>query len=540
MFDIRTRVWGIGVALAGVIAPSLIAAQNAASPESCAALAELKLPGVLSIEASTYSDGAFQPPAGFLDREISGLPPFCRVSIVVEPEIGIEVWMPTEGWNGRFKGMGSWGWGGFMLWPGLADAISDGYATATTDTGHNSSGPLPPPLDASFALDEDNTVKAGLLEDFAIRSLAEMTEKANSVIASFYQQEPAYSYWEGCSSGGRQGLAQIQATPEAYDGVLAGAPAIQIDRFHAAHLWPQIVMHQELDGVLPACKSELANNAAIEACDTLDGLADGLLADPQACAFDASELVCQTNTEAGCDCLTESEAKAVNLIWDGAQRADGSPMWPGLERGTSFGLLSGETVFPITEGHLWLVKKNDVFDWKTLGYDGFETYFDESVDMLGDVLGTDDPDLSSFAEAGGKLIMWHGFSDESIFPGGTVNYYGKVVEHAGGPSAVESFMRFFMAPGVAHCGGGYGPNAFGQTESPSSAGLAPDADHDMFQALVDWVENGAAPDQIIATKYVNNDPAAGVERTRPLCPYPLIAVYDGTGSPENATSFSCR
>ena len=200
---------------------------------------------------------------------------------------------------------------------------------------------------------------------------------------------------------------------------------------------------------------------------------------------------------------------------------------------------SGPAPGPIFLWHLRWTKQDPAFDWRTLDYRGFEEYFRESQLLFNDVIGTDDPNISRFQRSGGKVLMWHGWSDQNIVPGGTIDYYDRVVDRMGGLKRTQSFARLFMAPGVAHCRAGPGPNAFGQGGALATP-LKPDADHDMFQAVVRWVEQGIAPDRIIATKYVNDDPAQGVARTRPLCVYPKVAVYDGSGSTDDAANFVCR
>jgi len=268
---------------------------------------------------------------------------------------------------------------------------------------------------------------------------------------------------------------------------------------------------------------------------------DGVLEDPRQCHFDPIALQCPAGVAPSCNCLTSGEVSAIRKIWDGAHSTAGERLWYGLERTASFLGLAGPNPFPITLWHLRWVKQDPAFDWHALDYPGFDEFFEESQLLFNDVIGTDDPDLSQFRRSRGKLLMWHGWTDQLIFPHGTIDYYDRVVNRMGGLKRVQRFARLFMAPGVNHCIGGAGPNAFGQTNSgtPPPPPLVQDAAHDMVRALVRWVEQGIAPDKIIATKYVNDDPAQGVVRTRPLCAYPKVAVYDGSGSPDEAASFVC-
>ena len=338
-----------------------------------------------------------------------------------------------------------------------------------------------------------------------------MTDASRSLIDEFYGEPAEYAYWNGCSTGGRQGLVMAQRVPESYDGILAGAPAINWDRFIPSLLWPQIVMDQELGGVIDPCKLAAATDAAVEACDADDGVSDGALDDPRACDFDAVSLV---GIDTPCGEFTDADAAVIQSIWDGPRTSDGEFLWYGLAPGAPLDAVAGGLPFPIGWDYLRIwVEQDRTFDWHTLGYAGFEDAFRTSQDLFHDVIGTDDPDLTSFKEAGGRLLMWHGWSDELIPAEGSIDYYERVVEAVGSTAEVAEFARLFMAPGVQHCEGGPGHAAF-----------------DAFDALVEWVEAGRAPESITAYR--------GTE-TRPLCPYPTVATYDGTGDPALAASYEC-
>jgi pimeloyl-ACP methyl ester carboxylesterase len=470
----------------------------------CEALAAMTMPETASISAELVTSGEAEGEAG--------LPEFCRVALTVEPAINIEVWLPTDTYNGRFQAVGNGGFAGVLLYDRLAPALRGGYATAMTDTGHPGNS-----RDGTFALDEDGELNWGLIEDFASRSLFELTDKAKTLIKEFYGAPEEYSYWNSCSTGGRQGLMLAQRYPDAYDGVLAGAPAINWDRFIPAELWPQIVMQQELNGPIAQCKLDVATEAAVQKCDLYDGVADGVIDDPRRCDFDASTLIGQ---DTPCGTFTAADARAVQSIWSGAQASDGTPLWYGLAQGAPLSDLAGTTPFPIAEQHLRLwVHQDPGWDWRNLGYAGFEEDFRASQQMFNEVIGTDDPDLGTFQRAGGKVLLWHGWNDQLIFPEGTIDYYQRVLDAAQSRREAHSFARLFMAPGVGHCRGGVGPNQF-----------------DAFGALVDWVEGGKAPERIIASKIEDGE----VTRTRPLCVYPRVARYDGSGDPNSADSFDCK
>lgn len=515
----------VGLALGLATQPGL--AQEAAD---CSALATLSLPDTTIRTAELIDSGSFTPDGS---DPIEGLPTFCRVSLTVEPEIGVEVWMPLEGWDGRFRGVGGGGYAGSISWGALGGAIRGGSAAASTDTGHvGGSG--------AFAFDSEK-IDMDRVVTFASRSLIEMTTKSKAVVAEFYGRPHEYAYWSGCSTGGRQGLMQIQRTPDAYDGVLSGAPAINWERFIAAEIWPQLVMKEIAGHPITQEKFGLANQAALKACDANDGVEDGLLRNPSQCGFDPAVLQCQAG-ESGANCLTTEEATAITKIWEGPRDSDGNQIWPGLYPTVPTGGLAGERAFPIAVGHMQWVMDDPNLDWTAMTMEKFPAYFTQSQDRFNDVIGTDESDISGFRDAGGKLILWHGWADQLIFAEGTIDYYDRVVAATGGLEKTKDFARLFMAPGVYHCSGGTGPNAFGQREDqrPSTIPLQSDAEHDIFQALVHWVEQGKAPDRVIAAHYPEDDPANGADRTRPLCVYPEVAVYSGSGDINDASSFTCQ
>lgn len=494
----RARRWLTGLltlVLVMAVAPQAVAA---AKPMTCAGLAKVSLPEVSAVSAELDTDGEA---AG-----MTGLPEFCRVVLTVKPAIGIEVWLPTGTYNRRFQAVGGGGYAGIISYPAMAGALQAGYATASTDTGHQV-------RDGSFALGPDG-LNRGLIEDFASRSLIELTTKAKTLIRAFYGGEARYSYWNGCSTGGRQGLMLAQRLPGGYDGILAGAPAINWDRFIPAELWPQVVMEQELGAPIAGCKLTAATEAAVAHCDRYDGVADGLVGDPRRCDFDAGVLVGQGTP---CGEFTEADARVVRAIWAGATTQHGKRLWYGLAKGAPLGALAGPVPFPITENHhRYWIEQDPSWDWRTLDYAGFTANFRASQRLFNDVIGTDDPDLSRFRSSGGRLLMWHGWNDQLIFPVGTVDYYERVLRQTRG---ARDFARLFMAPGVEHCRGGAGPNTF-----------------DMFGELVRWVERDTpAPERVIASTVDNGQTV----RTRPLCAYPNAARYDGSGNPDSASSFSC-
>jgi hypothetical protein len=506
-------MWFLLTAIAAMNAETALNAQaSSRNPAmTCDQLGSVKLKDV-TVTAQPVPGGTFTPPGGM---PLNNLPAFCRVSLLIKPQINIEVWLPMA-WNERFQAVGGGGYAGAISWGALATAIRNGYATASTDTGHN--GATQP--GGSFALNADGTVNNRLIEDFAFRSLQQLTIQSKELIRTFYAERPKYSYWNGCSTGGRQGLIQAQRLPGGYDGILAGAPAINWDRFIPAELWPQVVMQQEAGGPVAACKLNMVTNAAIAACDNFDKVIDGVLEDPRQCRFDPIALQCSATATPDCSCLTPKEVVAVRKVWDGPRSSDGNRLWYGLTRGTPIGALSGTTPFPISTDHFrYWVERETTFDWHKLDYAAFEAEFQKSRTLLNRVIGSDDPDLRQFHRDGGKVLMWHGLSDQLIFPEGTIDYYERVIDRTGSLKETQNFARLFLAPGVGHCGGGTGPGNF-----------------DLFAELVKWVESGQAPERVIASRMQNNQ----VVRSRPLCAYPKVASYTGTGSTDDAKNFLCE
>src|SRR5262245_17995706 len=430
----------------------LASGREAAAATACAELATLSLPQTTVTAAHEVPAGNYTPPQGPAQVD---LPAFCRVALTVAPQIHIEIWLPKDTWNGRYRGEGGGGYAGQISYGGLAAGIRAGYATASTDTGH------PASAGGTFALNPDGSLNTQLISDFAERSLREMVVKAKALIAAHYGKPPAYSYWNGCSTGGRQGLVAAQRFPEEYDGLVIAAPAINWDRFIPSELWPQIVMNKTVGAPISDTKLTAVTQAAVVACDANDGVRDGVINDPRKCTYDPAALVCQPGNDAT-NCLTSHEADAIRKIWNGPTSASGERLWFGLERGAALGFLAGGNPFPIATTHFqhWL-RQNASFDWRTLSEADFEAAFKESQRKFGDVIGTDDPNLAAFRKRGGKMIIWHGEADQLIVPRGTVNYYDRVIAANRGPRQVSEFARLFMAPGVGHCAGGDGPTPVG-------------------------------------------------------------------------------
>jgi feruloyl esterase len=480
----------------------------AAPARSCESLTSVSLPNT-TIDAASI---------GETDRDT----PSCRVTATVtHPPAGDKVKIflafPMTNWNGRFEGVGGGGFSGGNPAAVRAPA-AQGFAAGATDTGHEGGS-------GRFALDANGRLNWLLIRDNAYLGIHEMTLTGKALAKAFYGSQPARAYFNGCSTGGRQGLMEAQRYPEDYDGIMAGAPAINWTRLHPEQLWGSLVM-REARNFLPMCKFNAAAAAATAACDEIDGVKDGVIEDPARCTYDPRTLV--GTASAQCGAFTDADADVIRRIWEGPRRQDGSFLWYGLTRGADFGGLSGTQgdppqgrPNPITlEWFRFFLTQNPQWDWTAITRGAYEQLWDQSVEQFSAVIATDNPDLSAFRTHGGRIVMWHGQSDPLIYPGGSIDYYNRVTTQMGGADKTAEFFRLFLAPGVAHCGGGPGPAPTGQ-----------------LAALIDWVESGKAPETLLA---VRRDQSGAVVRSRPLCQYPLVARYKGTGRSDDAASFECR
>lgn len=491
------------------------------------------------------------------------------------PGIGIEVWLPAPGrWNNRIHVRGGGGWAGTaeaniaQLAGAGADAPSpysvamdEGAVSASTDTGHTST---PERIDASFAMNPDGTINTTLWKDFAERAIHEMAVKTKALTKAYYGREARYAYWNGFSTGGRQGLKEAQANPADFDGILAGAPAINWSKFIVTELYPQVVMQRDLGGVnLSKDQLDLLSNAAIDACDSVGGQHLGYIPDPAQCRYDPrrdARVLCAgvagdgvTGASVLASCVSLAQASALNKMWYG-QTADGSApdpaldngfgattaagqKWYGLARGTSMAALAGATQFPIASEMVALSLQNPLLasplfrnatgngadGWKSLDYAGLATAWDRGVALQAAFsnINTDNPDLSAFKARNGKLIMYHGLADVLIPPQGSINYYHRVAEQMGGMASVQGFFRLYLVPGMGH-------SFSNGTSNPTAAPPLP-TNAQLYALLTDWVEKGSAPGAITAS---------AATKSRPLCVYPQKPGYT-SGDPNQAASYTC-
>jgi feruloyl esterase len=479
-----------------------------AEATSCESLAQLKLEKTEITMAQSVPDGPFTVHGLGPDRALP-LPAFCRVVGRIHPsadsDIGFEVWLPAR-WNGRFEAVGNGGLAGMIVTEGMAGALYGGYATAGTDTGHT----------GTAASGEWASGHPEKIVDYGYRAIHEMTVQAKALIAAFYGSAARYSYWNGCSEGGSQALSEAQRYPDDYDGILAGAPANAMVHLQAGGNWISQAIHKDPETFLAPEKLPAITAAVLAQCDSADGVKDGVLEDPRTCKFDPAELACKGEESASC--LTRAQIEGLKRVYDGARNPrTGEQVFPGYMRGgeAGWGLwIAGVAVPPrdFQHGISVVFFRNLVFDdprwdWKTFDFEKDVAFADKKV---GATLNHINPDLSALKRNGGKLLQYHGWNDPAVSPLNSVSYFESVQEKMGDTGA---FYRLFMVPGMEHCVGGPGPNQF-----------------DKMSAIVDWVEKGKAPDRIVATR-------AG--RTRPLCPYPKVAKYSGSGSMDDAQNFVC-
>jgi feruloyl esterase len=498
--------------VASVLAIGLAARGAAAA--SCENLSSLTLPGATITLAESIAAGAFTPPATGRGRgavaAYDDLPSFCRVTLTLTPssdsDIKVEVWLPQASWNGKLEVLGSQGWAGSIGYGGLRDAVRRGYAVSATDTGHTGGS-------GSFVLGHPER-----LVDFAVRAQHEMTVKAKTITGAFYGSAPRFSYFDGCSTGGRMALTEAQRFPEDFDGIIAGAPANFSSHQAAQMLSVARAMHDDEASYIPPDKYKLLHDAVLNACDALDGAKDGVLDDPTRCPFDPKTLECKGDDAA--TCLTPPQVAAAHRIYAPLTNPRTKQViFPGLARGSElgWGLLAGPQPqsFP-KEIYQYVVFNDPNWDYKTLDFDRDIARAEQAASSVMDAV---DPNVKPFFGRGGKLLQYHGWSDQAVAPENSINYYKSVSRASGGVKEIDQSYRLFMVPGMAHCGGGDGASTF-----------------DMLAALEEWVERKQPPEQIPASRVRGGV----VDRTRPLCRYPQIAKYTGTGSIDNATSFACR
>jgi feruloyl esterase len=501
---------------AAVVAAAIVSfsLSQPASAQSCEALSSLKLPDTTITAATSVAAGAFAPPArggrgggnAFAD-----LPAFCRVEATLKPsadsDIKVEYWLPATAaaWNGKFQATGNGGWNGNIDPNALATGLRRGYATASTDTGHQGGG-------GPWMQSREKLI------DYGYRAVHEMTVKGKAIAAAFYNNAPRLSYFTGCSAGGRQGLIAAQRYPEDFDGIVAGAPALNATGRAVFAMYVAQNLHKDEAAYIPPAKYPAIHNAVLDACDANDGVKDRVIENPLKCTWDPKVMACTAGDSTSC--LTPPQVEATRKMYQAVVNPKTKKeVFPGLAYGSELGWATFGSPQPFAiavQMFQYLVFNDPNWDYKTLNFDEHMALVDKAEAGL---FNARDPNLAKFIARGGKLIQYHGWSDPQIPSASSTQYYQSVLEKMGGASKVSDNYRLFMVPGMNHCGGGDGPATF-----------------DMLTALENWVEKKQAPASIPASHVSEGR----VDRTRPLCPFPQVAAYKGTGSTDDAANFSCR
>jgi feruloyl esterase len=481
-----------------------LAAPACARATDCAALARLRLPDVRIITAEAIPGGArwafppspfnvFMGPAAATDRR------FCRIAGVIEREIRFEIWLPPE-WNGRFLGVGNAGLTGGINYPAMSRGLDRGFAAASTDTGHETPTGF---FDSSWVPGHPDRV-----ENFGHRAHHLLADRAKRIVRAFYGRPADFAYYDGCSSGGWQGLTEAQLYPADYDGIVAGAPANNFIRLQTRGFWLEALVRADPAGNLGQSEIAVLNAAAVAQCDPADGVRDGIIGDPLSCGFDPGALLCRPGQSG--QCLSRAQVDRARLVYGPRRTPGGLALYPGNAWGVPF--VTAIPGMPLSQPMLMDMLPASERRWTAESFDP-----DRDLRPLearfGAMLGAWNTDLGPFARRGGRLIVYHGWADALLSPYNSIAYLDAVNARMGA-AQVARFYRLFMVPGMDHCRGGPGTDQF-----------------DALGAVMLWRERGQAPDRITAS---------GNGRTRPLCPHPQVAVHSGSGSSNDAANFQCR
>ncbi len=495
----------------------------AAAQQSCESLKSIRIRNVTITSVTAGGPGYELPSQGGLTnmpaRKINV--PFCRIQAFSSPtsdsHIGIEVWLPAPAnWNGKFLAAGNPGFIGSLASSGLADIMQRGYVAAGTDTGH---------VDEGFQWAIGHPEKWA---DWGYRAVHEMVVVTKTLAQAYYGKPIQYSYWNSCHNGGNQGLNEAQRYPEDFDGIVAGDPAYWISRLQPGSLyisWVALKDGVNGPGYIPSAKLAVINKAALAACDGDDGLVDGLIEDPTRCNFDPASIQCKGGDEP--TCLTAAQVDTVRKIYAGAKFKDGTPIYSGFERGSepTWSFMIEKEPFSVNINYFkGMVFQDPDWDFRTFDVDR-DTRL--AIERTSRYVDGNNPDLKPFKEAGGKLIIIASWNSMGLPPRQVVEYYKSVEKVMGGPEKTRDFARLFAVPGSGGC-----PGFVRNTE-----------DFKAFEAMVDWVEKGIAPEKIIYSHREAGSGARGapgkVYRTRPVCAYPKVSRYKGSGDINDAANFAC-
>lgn len=513
--------------LAGSAMAAVFMAFTAPAHAACEDLTGLEIADGAVTSAQVVTEGGFQPPAGsgpppgVAASPFAEVPAFCRVRLTLTPsddsDIKSEVWLPLEGWNGKYVGVGNGVWAGSISFAELGRNVARRYATAATDTGHVGNG-----LTAEWAVGHPEK-----LVDFGHRAVHATTVAAKRVVEAFYGQAPRLSLWNSCSTGGRQGLMAAYRYPGDFDAISAMAPANPMTDLMTQSMW--IGWQPQRYGVrLTPAHLGLVHGAVVQQCDALDGVSDGVIGRPLQCRPDLSRLQCRPGQSEGC--LSTAQLHAVQSLYSGVRTDDGTLLLPGWPYGSEMqmaALTQGAEPFPVATSYFrdLVYGGRAGWDWKATGY---ADYLRDARAFGADILNVPPDGLAAFFAGGGKLLLSHGWNDGLIPATNTLAFHYRLYNALPRKQADDQ-LRLFMAPGMDHCSGGEGPSQF-----------------DTLGAIDEWASTGQAPSRIVATRPTQpggfpGQPSASQREPmeRPLCPYPLVAIYDGEGNPQVAESFSC-
>jgi feruloyl esterase len=512
------------VLLLTTCASSLLAAD-------CGSLKPLKLENTTITLAEPVTSGTLT----VIDSRplFTGLPPFCRVTGVLHPTsdsaIRFEIWLPAQNWNGRLLGAGNGGFAGSIGYDELSAYLKRNFAVAGSDAGHQGNA-----TDATWAYGHPEKVK-----DFGWRAVHLTRLRAGEIISAYYGKRENKAYFDSCSDGGREALMEAQRFPADYDGILAGAPANAWSSMVGAGVIAAQARQSDPRAYFSDLKLPAVQRASLAACDALDGVKDGIVNDPSRCHFDPAVLLCKG--EETLDCLTQPQIAALSSLYTGQRDRSGKVAFPGFTAGDEMGWRewvigqdpTSASGLHYVENYFRYIVTGDP-KWSALTADP-EASLRQSREKEAADLDATDPDLGKFSSRGGKLILYHGWNDQAISPWNTIDYF-KSVRNKMGEAGTGSFLRLYMAPGVEHCAGGPGPSFFGQFGTQTAKG----ATYGLFDSLVNWVEKGSPDDNITATKYgPDENGVPKVVMTRPLCPYPRVVKYSGSGDTNDAANFTC-
>ena len=505
----------------------------AAVAKACdmSSFADLKLEGATVTSVATVAANSYKPAGS--STAIANLGAFCQVKGQATPTsdslVNFEIWVPADGWNGKLVTTGNGGYSPALSYSDMAYAMRQGYAVMGGDTGHQSVDPN----EMFWGVGHPEKIK-----DWGTRSIHAITVPGKAIVAQLQGKAASRSYYYGCSTGGHQGYAEVQNYPTDFDGVIAGDPGNNRVALNAEFLWRFQSNRTPADNsgtvILTSAKARLITQKAVAACDSLDGVTDGVIADPRACTssvFNIDSLQC-TGADAA-DCLTTAQIAAAKKIYQGPQNSrTHAQIYPGLVVGSESGWSAYWGGTAPTRSDFWALWSfdNPNWDWWTFDWDRDLTYTQAKLSPLVDQVN---PNIGAFKANGGKLITYQGWADPVVNPMDTIAYYNQVNTAQGSQAATDSFFRLFMVPGMGHCNGGTGPVAFGNQGGPVPN---PTPANDVLMAMDRWVDKGIAPDSIVASKVTSG----AVTATRPLCAYPKKAVYNGSGSTDDAANFSCQ